>query len=295
MTPIFRFSPPTILLTAGFIALSICACSDPTLSEQNKTGLNTSPTKPSDKIPPKETAPKETAEDPKPLLPEKIAYYRNRYEAETVLDKIVDNRGKGFEELYGVRNMRPILHGIAYRGGANNIYHKTNKRDNKNPLQKSSLENLGKEGFSRAIYLYNKNFTKRQVLNIEGHKLVYERKYYSTPDTIDYVLFIVKQNIESEKAGPIYLHCWNGWHASGMIAAVILMQFCDYTHKQAMDYWSLGTDRKETQGAKFSKIEKRINQFEPYDYLKIPKDIQDEICPIAPWDPSFKVNNSKSE
>ena len=67
---------------------------------------------------------------PKIYLPDFIMsneYYIDRYNEKDLLTKIVDNRGDGFKELYGTRNLRPILHGVAYRGGANNYYHKTNK------------------------------------------------------------------------------------------------------------------------------------------------------------------------
>ena len=71
------------------------------------------------------------------------------------MTKIVDNRGDGFDDLYGTRNLRPILHGVAYRGGANNYYHKTNKRKNNNPLPKDGLQNLCTEGFSFYLLIQN--------------------------------------------------------------------------------------------------------------------------------------------
>ena len=51
------------------------------------------------------------------LTPE---YYKKRYVETDLMYKVVDNFGNGFDSLYGARNMRPILHGVAYRGGANN-------------------------------------------------------------------------------------------------------------------------------------------------------------------------------
>ena len=71
--------------------------------------------------------------------------------------KVTDNWGNQFEDLYGTRNMRPVLHGVAYRGGANNYYHKRNKRKNQNPLPSDGLLNLCQEGFSGAVYLYQQN------------------------------------------------------------------------------------------------------------------------------------------
>jgi hypothetical protein len=31
--------------------------------------------------------------------------------------------------------------------------------------------------------------------------------------------------IKDSEMGPIYMHCWNGWHASGYISALSLRQF----------------------------------------------------------------------
>ena len=87
-----------------------------------------------------------------PLL-EKINEYKLKYKVHCVQDKITDNQGNGFEDLYGTRNFRVILHGVAYRGGGNNYYHRTDKRDNKNPLPMDGLHNLLENGFSTSVYL----------------------------------------------------------------------------------------------------------------------------------------------
>ena len=60
--------------------------------------------------------------------------------------------------MYGTRNFRVILHGVAYRGGGNNYYHRSDKRNNKNPLPMDGLNNLLENGFSTSVYLYNENF-----------------------------------------------------------------------------------------------------------------------------------------
>ena len=85
-------------------------------------------------------------------------YYQTRYIETDLMYKITDNKGDGFDSLYGTRNMRPILHGVAYRGGANNYYHKTDKRDNHNPIPLDGMHGLCQEGFSKGIYLYRENF-----------------------------------------------------------------------------------------------------------------------------------------
>ena len=89
---------------------------------------------------------------------DKFTNYKILYGAECVQDKITDNRGNGFEDLYGTRNFRVILHGVAYRGGGNNYYHRSDKRNNKNPLPMDGLNNLLENGFSTSVYLYNVEF-----------------------------------------------------------------------------------------------------------------------------------------
>ena len=85
-------------------------------------------------------------------------FYKERYGETDLMYKITDNRGDGFDSLYGTRNMRPILHGVAYRGGANNYYHKTDKRKNQNPLPHDGMSGLCRDGFSKGVYLYRNNF-----------------------------------------------------------------------------------------------------------------------------------------
>jgi hypothetical protein len=43
-------------------------------------------------------------------------YYKQRYNGGDLTYKVVDNKGNGFDALYGARNLRPILYGVAYRG-----------------------------------------------------------------------------------------------------------------------------------------------------------------------------------
>ena len=61
------------------------------------------------------------------LLFKKFNKYKLLYNVNCVQDKITNNQGNGFEDLYGTRN---FLH----RGGGNNYYHRTNKRSNKKSI-----------------------------------------------------------------------------------------------------------------------------------------------------------------
>jgi len=214
-------------------------------------------------------------------LLDKVELYKNKYKAECLSEKITDNRGNGFEDLYGTRNMKTILFGIAYRGGANNFYHKENKRDNSNPLPNDGLQNLLDEGFSAAIYLYATNFSSApKELRSKDNKdtLKYYYNGLNTRESIKSVLLMVKEVIENPEKGPIYLHCWNGWHQSGFISACILMQFCGYTNQEALEYWTANTDGNHKG---YDKVKKRILEFEIFDDIKIDEKLKKQICPCS--------------
>jgi hypothetical protein len=197
----------------------------------------------------------------------------------------VDNRGNGREELYGTRNLRAVLRGVYYRGGANNFYHRTNKRPNMNPLPNDGLNNLCREGFGRAIYLYDTNFTTapqrtncRNLAN-DSQQLDYEQvTVLAGEENERKVLGLIHEHIRDSRRGPLYVHCWNGWHASGYAAAMALRQFCDFTASQAVAYWNRNTDGVN-QGANYDRIREKIRAFRPYPELSLSAAEKANICP----------------
>lgn len=215
------------------------------------------------------------------------AFYKSRYSETDLMYKITDNKGNGFDSLYGTRNMRPILHGVAYRGGANNYYHKTDKRNNHNPIPLDGMHGLCSEGFSKGVYLYRENFEFSPVgdtcdcIDSTMHRLEYEQRDYF--DSL-HVYDMLKSTYEAAtipEVGPVYLHCWNGWHASGFIAAVILKQFCDFSDWDAVNYWDLGTDGANT-SPRYQTQRERIKKFESYPEFQISDSLKSCLCPPLP-------------
>ena len=205
--------------------------------------------------------------------------YQNLYGADCVEDKITNNRGDGFEDLYGTRNFRVILHGVAYRGGGNNYYHRSNKRSNKNPLPMDGLNNLLNNGFSTSVYLYNVNFEsspKYLVNNKSNDTLKYFQLGGNNSSELDSILMFTYNSIMNHDVGPVYLHCWNGWHQSGFVSAVLLKQFCGYSTEKALRYWEDCADNW-TRG--YDRIRNAIRDFDPLQKYAIPEDISNEICP----------------
>lgn len=214
-------------------------------------------------------------------------YYKERYKANDLLHKVVDNWGKGFDSLYGTRNLRPILHGVAYRGGANNYFHETKKRKNSNPLPADGIDNLCSEGFSQSVYLYRTNFDNAPVshsCNCENggvNEMKYSQfDYYDTQHVYD-ILKIVHKSAMNDSVGPVYLHCWNGWHASGFISAIVLKQFCGMSDLQATAYWDLGTDGANT-SPRYNKIREDIKNFKPYPEFILTDSLGNRVCPPMP-------------
>ena len=222
-----------------------------------------------------------TAQDLKPSTD----FYQSRYPLQDVFTKLVNNRGDGFEALYGTRNFRAVLSGVVYRGGANNAYNKYKKRDNSNPLPPEGLENLCKEGFATAIYLYPTNYELaahsaacQSVRTGQDHSLQYLQKSPFNSSQRKEMLRLVRDILSGNTEGPLYLHCWNGWHASGFISALILRQYCGFTAEQAVDYWNKNTDGVNV-GSAYDSIREQLRKFTPIAELTVSDDIRGRVCP----------------
>lgn len=210
-------------------------------------------------------------------------FYQARYQNPSLFSKITDNRGDGFEQLYGTRNMRVVLKGFLYRGGGNNYYHRTNRRSNINPMPADGLNNLCLEDFSHAIYLYGEKFETASVktkclnrFNKTNNLLYLNLKTLNSLDNLKKTFSVIYKNIIEER-GPVYIHCWNGWHASGYTAATALIQFCGMNNETAVKYWDANTDGNNTK-PKYEKIRNRIRNFVPFKEFQIKDNVKSDIC-----------------
>jgi hypothetical protein len=233
---------------------------------------------------------------PPPTMPENppsidgagssIDAHQLRYPLKDTHTKLVDNRGNGFAALYGVRNFRAVLNGVVYRGGANNAYNKYGARDNNNPLPTLGLQNLCKEGFSAGVYLYATNYSTAPheldcQSNIDQSKNHFSYKQYNptTNAGITAIFDAVMKSISDPSVGPVYLHCWNGWHASGLASALVLRQFCGMSADAAAKYWDLNTDGAPVDSS-YSAIRDRIRAFQPKAGYQLTTAQKKAICPL---------------
>lgn len=214
-------------------------------------------------------------------LVERAQKFDQRYQLKSEFEKLVDNRGEGYENLYGVRNFRQVLKGILYRGGANNLYNKYGQRENQNPLPTLGLKNLCSEGFGVSVYLYEKNFSSApkavNCTTVEStqNSLKYMQLTAANTENTEVYLDLIYQAVKGRGASPIYMHCWNGWHASGLVSALALKQFCGFSGEQALNYWTKNTDGNSSG---YESIKKRIVDFKPLSKYKISVEEQNQIC-----------------
>ncbi|WP_374078511.1 hypothetical protein [Bdellovibrio bacteriovorus] len=259
---------------ASYVAVQLMACApeDPDLQEQDLLDTSSQTDTSEDEL-------EAFAETPSHFdLQEEVAKYKERFKVTDTHSKIIDNRGRGPRSLYGTRNVRVVLHGVMYRGGANNRYfHK--RRSNINPLPTEGLKNLCKNDFSTAIYLYSENYWKapravscRNTLDEKSLKY----KQYAAAGENKKILNLIYLRIKGRLDGPVYTHCWNGWHSSGLIAAMALKQFCGWNNSRAEAYW-----RKNTDGNShgYTRLRKRLRDFKPYAEYKISSKEKALICP----------------
>jgi hypothetical protein len=91
------------------------------------------------------------------------------------------------------------------------------------------------------------------------------------------VLELVYKHLTDARRGGLYLHCWNGWHASGYMSAIALIQFCGMSHSDAVDYWNRNTDGVNS-GSHYESIREKIRNFKRIDRLKLSEALQHEVC-----------------
>jgi hypothetical protein len=241
-------------------------------------------------------------------LASSVEKYRSRYPLTDPTKKLIGDWGKvpsdiaGVDagaletDLKGVRNFRYVLDGLLYRGGKINPGD-TPRYSSKQSMSKNGLENLCKQGFGTAIYLYNDPVLRSEPQDVtcetkdgKDNKLNYENltPLVSTADA-KAILTTVHAALTDGPHQPIYVHCWNGWHAPGYISALALRQFCGFSGDEAVKYWNVDTDgncRGATRGRiqsgnSYDSIRSKIRAYQPGNFpeLNISADVANAVCP----------------
>lgn len=209
------------------------------------------------------------------------AFHHERFRCDSVIyQKVSDNRGEGIPHLQGVRNLRVVLPGILYRSGGNNLYNPLVSRHNNNPLSFQTVLNLWEMGFDEIVYLYKYRFDSLYSGELAGYLDRIGIRYSAVlPMKATQVYGLLKKmhlQMKAPRPGYILIHCWNGWHMSGLISAFSLMQFCGYDADQAWNYWKSCTDGNHKG---YERLRDRIRSFKPFPDLILTDGQKQLYCP----------------
>ena len=206
---------------------------------------------------------------------------QDQFGLSSIEKRVIDNKGRGDERFYGTRNFRVVLYDLVYRGGGNNLHLKDTipKYYLWNPMPSSGLRQLSEIGFDKAVYLYSYNFdywypeTRLDSLRNENFEYICRPKLDRYLE--DYLQDVMDRANDSVKR-MMYIHCWNGWHQSGLLSAYTLMQFCDYSNQEALKYWERCTDGNYRG---FAKVKSRISNYKPFKQFYFTEAQQKRYCP----------------
>lgn len=166
-----------------------------------------------------------------------------------------------------LRHLLTVLPGTLYRaGGAGGI----------TQLTSTALQSLCEAGFSLAVYAYSTPFTPvapiQCISQLTGlpNTLEYIAGEANTPAFKAVFHEKIKAIVDDPSKGPALVHCWNGYHASGELAAVALRQFCGWDGPAATAYWL-----RHSGG--YPAIT-RINKYVPFPSAEISNEDREILC-----------------
>ncbi len=168
------------------------------------------------------------------------------------------------EPFHGIRDYRQVMPGVLYRGGADN---------GRAPLNGSELAALCDQGFGTAIYLYDTGFTGPSTVHCQQGSMDYIYQSWEGKGRAE-VHQQIYETIKS-KGKPVFIHCWNGIHATGAVAATALVQFCGISAQQAVEYWKVGIAKQ----LQYPSVIKSIMSFQPNPALQLTPEEQSQYCP----------------
>jgi hypothetical protein len=166
--------------------------------------------------------------------------------------------------FHGIRDYREVMPGVLYRGGANNGH---------NPLTQDQLSNLCEAGMGTAVYLYRTGFAGPTTIHCSKGSLQYTYEGWEGAGRA-----AVHQQIYDaikNKSKPVFIHCWNGIHATGAVAATALMQFCNVPRQKAVEYWKVGIAPR----VQYPSVIQSIETFQPNPKLQLTPDERSHYCP----------------
>ena len=169
--------------------------------------------------------------------------------------------------FHGIRDYREVMPGVLYRGGANNGHA---------PLREDQLKALCEAGFGSAVYLYRTGFSGPSTVQCSKGSLRYFTEGWEGKGRAAVNQQIYDVILSKDK--PIFIHCWNGIHATGAVAATALMQFCNTSPQEAVAYWKVGIAPR----VQYPSVIRSIESFQRNPELELTAEQRNQYCPQLP-------------
>jgi hypothetical protein len=146
-----------------------------------------------------------------------------------------------------IKNEQKVLDGLLVRGGVKQRL----------PLSKMDLKGLCERGFTHAYTLYG---SQNQSVTCSKGTIQYRgSKDFRTPADMNRILEDIHASFSSKEQ--TFVHCNNGAHASGFVAAITLRTFCGISAEKAVDYWNRTLNGYALQEPNRSSLMKRIRNY----------------------------------
>lgn len=123
-----------------------------------------------------------------------------------------------------IKNSQSVLGGLLTRAGVRNM----------KQLSASELRTLCEQGHNEAFFLY-KGASEQQVACSRGTISYRSPGDYRAPENINRILNNINAGLSTGQK--TFVHCYNGAHASGFVAAIALRTFCGMSGDDAAKYW----------------------------------------------------------
>jgi len=170
----------------------------------------------------------------------------------------------------GITFFRPVLSGVLYRGGF------SGGDKARTGLSSSQRQSLCSEGFSKGFYAdFGKN-TDYGATSCGSGSFDYQSARSSRPAS---VMKAIHDVIKTPSAGPVFVHCMWGVHASGALSAMALVQFCGWSEARAKAYWNDARNGAPCANGCDQWIDAKFDRFSVDPSLSISDAERVAICP----------------
>ena len=138
-------------------------------------------------------------------------------------------------------------------------------------LNDAQLRDLCEQGYSNAYFMYAG--ARARTISCSTGAITYKSLGLKSAKQI---IAQVGSNIQDGRR--TFVHCYNGAHASGLVAALALRQYCGYSEDQAFNYWNSKLGGYPLQPANVRAVRATLRNFVPDASLELSSEAQATLC-----------------